>query len=74
VRPAAHDLLIEAASTPFRARDAWGRGLPSPEFMDLPPAGRVELAARQMAARELERALHPLGWSGTVQAVMERLG
>lgn len=67
-------ILIEASVTPFRERDRTGRILPSPAFMDLSPAAREELAARQAAAREVERAMHPLGWSGTVQAVMARLG
>jgi len=73
VSPDAHDTLLEAAVTPFRERDAWGRILPSPAFMDLPPSMREELAALQAQAREVERALHPLGWSGTVQAVMGRI-
>jgi hypothetical protein len=66
--------LLEAAATPYRERDAEGRVLPSPAFMDLDPAARGELAARQSWLREVERALHPLGWSGTVQAVMGRIG
>lgn len=65
--------LVEAATTPFRERDRAGRMLPSPAFMDLPPAAREALAARQAALREVERALHRLGWSGTVQAVMSRI-
>ncbi len=71
--PAAHDILLEAAATPFRERDPSGRILPSPAFMDLSPPAREELAARQAATREVDRALHPLGWSGTVQAVMDRI-
>ena len=71
--PAGPGLLIEAAVTPFRARDASGRILPSPAFMDLPAAARDELAAQQAASRVVERALHPFGWSGTVQAVMARI-
>ena len=70
---AGDELLLEAATTPFRERDPSGRILPSPAFMDLPPEARVALAARIAAAREVERARHPLGWSGTVQAVMSRI-
>jgi len=66
-------LLLEAAVTPFRERDQTGRILPSPAFMDLPPAARDELVARQLAFREIERAMHRFGWSGTVQAVMSRI-
>ena len=65
--------LLEAAVTPFRERDRTGRILPSLAFMDLPPEVRDELATRQIATREVERAMHPLGWSGTVQAVMTRI-
>ncbi len=65
--------LLEAATTPFRDRDPSGRILPSPAFMDLSPEARDALAARQAASREIERALHWLGWSGTVQAVMSRI-
>jgi hypothetical protein len=65
--------LIEAATTPFRDRDPSGRILPSPAFMDLPPEARDELAARQAAMREVERAMHRFGWSGTMQAVMSRI-
>ena len=66
--------LLEAASTPYRERDASGGILPSPAFMDLDPAARDELVLRQAWMREVERALHPMGWSGTVSAVMERIG
>ncbi len=68
------EILLEAATTPFRERDPSGRILPSPAFMDLTPESRDELAARQAWMREVERALHTLGWSGTVRAVMERIG
>ncbi len=65
--------LLEAAATPFRERDPSGRILPSPAFMDLPPSARDGLASRQAAMREIERSMHELGWSGTVQAVMDRI-
>ena len=70
---AAPDALVEAAATPFRERDLSGRILPSPAFMDLSPPAREELARLQTASRAVESALHPLGWSGTVQAVMDRI-
>ena len=66
-------ILLEAAVTSFRERDPSGRILPSPAFMDLSPAARDELAARQAAMRLIERAMSPFGWSGTVQAVMRRV-
>lgn len=66
-------ILLEAAVTPFRERDPSGRILPSPAFMDLSPAARDELVARQAATRLIERAMNPFGWSGTVQAVMSRI-
>ena len=69
----ATDTLLEAAATPFRERDPAGRILPSPAFMDLSPESRDQLVARQAWMREVERVMHPLGWSGTVQAVMDRL-
>jgi len=70
----ATETLLEAAATPFRERDATGRILPSPAFMDLSPESRDQLVARQAWMREVERAVHPHGWSGTVQAVMGRIG
>jgi hypothetical protein len=67
------ELLQEAAITPFRERDRSGRILPSPAFLDLPPESREALAAAQVSSRELESALNRFGWSGTVQAVMDRI-
>jgi hypothetical protein len=67
------ELLLEAATTPFRERDRSGRILPSPAFLDLSPESREALAAAQASARELETALSPFRWSGTVQAVMDRI-
>ena len=71
--PADDATLLEAATTPYRERDTSGRIQPSPAFMDLPPEAREALATRQAAMREIERAFHRLGWSGTVQAVMSRI-
>lgn len=69
-----HATFLEAAATPYRERDPAGRILPSPAFMDLPEEAREELEGLRAASRDVERALHPLGWSGTVQAVMDRIG
>ena len=74
VSPAGDAILLEAATTAYRERDPSGRILPSPAFMDLPPEARDELIARQASMREIERALDPRGWSGTVRAVMLRIG
>ena len=65
--------LLEAATTAYRERRADHRILPAPQWWDLPIAVREELFRRQIAARALERALHPRGWSGTVQAVLIRI-
>ena len=67
------ETLQEAATGVYRERRAAQRILPAPEWWDLPAEARDGLFARQMAARALERALHPRGWSGTVQAVMARI-
>ncbi len=68
------ETLLEAAATVYRERRADHRILRSPAWSDLPVEAREELFARQVAARALERALDARGWSGTVKAVMERIG
>lgn len=67
------DLLIEEAVSAFRERNSWGRILPSPAWMDLPPADREALFERQLASRMLECAIHPSGRSSTVRAVLAHL-
>lgn len=67
------DTLLEAAATPYRERDPEGRILASPAWADLAPEARETLFDLQSTSRVLERAHHPLGWSGTVAAVMERI-
>ncbi len=67
------DLLIEEATSAFRERNAWGRVLPSPAWLDLPPADRELLFERQLASRIIERALEPDGRSSTIRAVLSRL-
>ena len=68
------DVLIEGTLTAHRDRDRDGLPLASPAWADLSPDARLEAYRRQMAARELERAMDERGWSSTVQAVLARLG
>lgn len=67
------NLLIEDASSAFRERSASGLILPSPSWFDLPPEFREIVFERQLESRCMERALHPDGFSATVQAVLRRL-
>ncbi len=67
------DLLIESAVTAFRERDADGHLRAAGAWWDLDAAGRERLFATQQQARELERALDPLGASSTIRAVLERI-
>ena len=68
------ELLIESAASARRDRDASGRAAPPPAWWDLPPDARALAFEAQIHTRELERAVDPNGFSGTVRAVMERLG
>lgn len=68
------ELALESAATAHRARDPHGRLTPPPAWFDLPPEALDQLFLRQAWAREVERALHPEGLSGTVQAVLDALG
>jgi hypothetical protein len=68
------DLLIETATSAFRARDPEGRILPSPAWMDLAPEDRDELFERQLASRRAERVLDTSGLSTTARAVLSRIG
>lgn len=72
-RDPAHELLAEAVLSPRRTRDREGRLQPPPAWWDLPPEALDDLFLEAMAARRLEAALDPLGRSGTVKAVMERI-
>jgi len=72
--PSDRDALIEASITPHRERDPEGNLVPPPAWWDLSPAAREELFRRQAASRVLERAIDEAGWSGTVRAVMGRIG
>ena len=70
----ANQTLVEAAVTAHRERDAEGRIVPPPAWWDLPPEALDELFVQQVLSREIERALDPTGNSGTVQAVLARIG
>lgn len=64
--------LFEEAISAFRERDAWGRILPSPAWMDLAPAEREVLFDAQTIARRLEAAVDDDGMSSTASAVARR--
>jgi len=74
MRPSDRDLLIEALSSAFRERDAFGRVLPAPEWYDLSPDDREAAFEAQLEARLLESAADAKGLSGTARAVMARAG
>jgi len=67
------ELLIEAASSAFRARDPEGRIMPSPAWMDLAPQDREAVFERQIAARRAEQVLDSSGLSTTARAVLARI-
>ncbi|MBX3470280.1 MAG: hypothetical protein KF878_25720 [Planctomycetes bacterium] len=62
--------LIEEAAGAFRPP----RGGTSPAWHDLSPEGREAAYRLSIQMRALEAALDPQGRSGTVQAVLRRLG
>jgi hypothetical protein len=66
--------LMEAVVSPHRRRDLEGRPEPPAEWWDLSPEELDEAFRRTLEARALERALDPRGRSGTVKAVMARVG
>jgi hypothetical protein len=68
------ELLIEAATGAFRARDPEGRIMPSPAWMDLAPEDRDAVFERQLASRRAERVLDYHGLSTTARAVLSRIG
>jgi hypothetical protein len=65
--------LVEAVVGAYRERGSDGAVRGHPAFFDLDQAGRREAFEATLAARALERALHPLGRSSTVTAVLGRL-
>lgn len=66
------DLRIEATLSAFRERDAFGRILPSPAWLDLSPIDRDEAHERQLRSRRLEAEIDSRGLSTTGRAVLER--
>jgi hypothetical protein len=66
------EVLLEAATTAVRERDASGRIQPSPAWADLTPEQCDELFERQLEARSLERGLDREGLSSTGRSVAER--
>jgi hypothetical protein len=67
------DVLVEAALTAYRERDAEGLPLVPPEWWDLSPEGRENVYRRQLEARRVESLLDERGWSATVKAVLARI-
>lgn len=71
--PQEREQLIAEATSAFRSRDAQGRVVESPAWMDLDEAGRVEAHQRTLELRALERAASPDDRSSTVRAVLARI-
>lgn len=71
--PQEREQLIAEATSAFRSRDAQGRVVESPAWMDLDEASRVEAHQRTLELRALERAASPDDRSSTVRAVLARI-
>lgn len=71
--PQEREQLIAEATSAYRSRDAQGRVIESPAWMDLDEAGRIEAHQRTLELRALERAASPTGQSSTVRAVLARI-
>ncbi|MGI9333711.1 MAG: hypothetical protein ACR2RL_11205 [Gammaproteobacteria bacterium] len=67
------ELVLEAATSARRELDSSGRIKPSPAWVDLSPEHREHLFERQLQARRLECAVHPLGLSSTALAIAARI-
>jgi hypothetical protein len=67
------DLLVEAAASAHRARDAHGTIRPHKAWLDLDAAGREQAFAIATELRALEAALDPAGLSTTGHAVLDRI-
>lgn len=65
--------LVESTLSAFRERDAAGLPVAPPAWWDLSPQEREDAARAQRAARVMEAAIDPRGWSTTVHAVLARL-
>ncbi len=68
------DTRIEAALTAHRETDPEGRLAAPPAWWDLPPQALGELYEIQLQTRAMDRLLDPEGRSGTVKAVLARIG
>jgi hypothetical protein len=67
------DTMIEATLGAHRLFDADGLPVPPPAWWDLSPEECERVFELRMRSRAIERALHPRGWSTSVQAVLERI-
>lgn len=67
------EALIAAATTAHRARDAEGRVLTDPSWLDLDADGRREAFEATVAVRALEAAADARGLSATGRAVLARI-
>jgi hypothetical protein len=67
------ELLIEATLGAHRQLDIDGLPVPPPAWWDLSPESCEQVFQLRMHSRAIERALHPRGWSTTVQAVLDRI-
>ncbi len=72
-RPPDPEVLLEAATTAYRERDAYGRIKPSPAWADLIPAQRQALFDRQLLARLTEQAADPQRLSSTARLIRDRI-
>ena len=71
--PRAREALVAAASSAFRSRDAEGRVLLDPSWLDLDAGGRIEAFDLAASQRALEAATDPEGLSTTARAVLARI-
>jgi hypothetical protein len=67
------ELLVEAAATAHRPRDAHGTIRAHKAWLDLDAAGRTEAFEVAQTLRALEAALDPEGLSSTGRAVLDRI-
>ncbi len=65
--------LVSHATSAHRARDADGRVLPDPAWMDLDADGRRAAFEETVRLRRMEAALDPQGLTPTAYAVLARL-
>ena len=71
--PPIDPLLVEAAASAWRPRDADGRVGAHPAWCDLAPEHRGAAFEVTLAQHEVEAAIDPRGWSSTVHAVLARI-